>query len=196
MHTINDLLHNADFSYFSREPFRPDYGHFDGPVYRLVKPQGFISFLGWMMQSMWYYSPRDTVRTADFPGLNSFTQNLNSIIDLAEKDHVSVVLITQPNLYKEQLSEEEQNALYMVRFEAIGPDRQWGAATAYEGFKQYRKAMKSIARKRHVPLVDLEPEIPKDLQFFKDDVHYKDPAFDKVAEVVADQLIRQINFRK
>ena len=37
MEAINDLLHNADFSKFSFGPFRPDYGHFHGPVYRLIR---------------------------------------------------------------------------------------------------------------------------------------------------------------
>ena len=45
MHTINDLLHNADFSYFSHGSFREDYGHFYGPVNRIIRRKGIEEFL-------------------------------------------------------------------------------------------------------------------------------------------------------
>lgn len=195
MHTINDLLNNADFSYFSRGPFRRDYGNFDGPIYRLVRPQGFFAFMGWMIKSMWYHAPRDTVRTTNFPGLVSFKQNLNSFFDLAAIDNVPVMLMTQPNLYKEALSPEEQDVLYMLRFEAIGPQKQWDVSTVYEGMNQYREAVLSVARERHASIIDLDSQIPKTLDYFYDDVHYTDAAFDKVAGIIADELIKQLNLR-
>lgn len=195
MHTINDLLNNADFSYFSRGPFRPDYGNFDGPIYRLVRPQGFFTFMGWMIKSMWYHESRDTIRTNTFPGLVSFRQNLNTLFDLAEIDQVPLVLMTQPNLYKDHLSPEEREVLYMLRFEAIGPEKQWDVSTAFEGMKQYRQAVLDIARKRHLSQIDLDQQIPKTLEYFKDDVHYTDTAFDRVAGIIAAALIDQLDLK-
>ncbi|MBN2105453.1 SGNH/GDSL hydrolase family protein [bacterium] len=194
MHTINDLLHNADFSYLSRGSFQRDYGHFDGPLHRLIRPKGCISLLWAMIRSMWYHTPRDTVYMSEFPGLASFRQNLNSLVDLAETDHVPVILMTQPNLYKAVLSEAELHTLYMLRFEAVGPEKQWHASTVRNGFQQYRHAIQSLAHERKTPWIDLESEIPKTLAYFKDDVHYTDKAFDMVAEVVTDGLIRYLDF--
>jgi len=193
MHTINDLLHNADFSYLSRTRFRKDYGHFDGPLHRLIRSKGFCAFFCGMIRSMWYHVPRDTVDISAFPGLDSFHDNLHSLIDLAEKDRVPVILITQPNLYKPSLCEKERKALYMLRFEAIGPDKQWHVSTAINGFQQYSNSLKSVARERQIPLIDLESQIPKTLEYFKDDVHYTDAAFDKVAETVTEGLIRHLH---
>lgn len=195
MHTINDLLHNADFCYFSHGAFREDYGHFDGPLTRLVHRQNFYRFVSSMIRSMWYYHPREIVSTDRFPGLKSFERNLNTLADLAALDQVPLILMTQPNLYKASLSEKEKNALYMLKSEAIGPDKQWSESTALAGFEQYSRSVRSLAATRHLMLIDLESEIPKSLDYFTDDVHYTDLAFDRVAEIVTDQLIRQY-FRK
>ncbi|MBN1780993.1 SGNH/GDSL hydrolase family protein [bacterium] len=196
MHTINDLLHNADFSYFSHGPYRRDYGHFDGPVHRIVQPQGFFTFLGWMTRSMWYHGPRDTIYTDEFPGVVSFHQNLSTLLDLTETDHVPVVLMTQPNLYKENMTAEEMETLYMLRFEAIGPDQIWDVRTAAGGFSQYRKTVLSFESSRHVPVIDLENTVPKTLDCFTDDVHYTDCAFDRIGESVARELIEQLHLKK
>jgi lysophospholipase L1-like esterase len=196
MHTINDLLQNADFSYFSRGAFRRDYGHFDGAVYRLVRPHSFLSFLRWMVSSMWNHKPREIIDTDFFPGRTSFEQNLGSLIDLTEKDHVKTILMTQPNLYKPDLNERELNTLYMLRFEAIGPVKHWSASTVRNGFLQYRESIRSIAALRHVACIDLEPRIPKSLEYFTDDVHYTDKAFDAVAEAVADGIIKSVSLQR
>ena len=45
MQSVNDLLHNADFSYFSRGPFRQDYGHFNGPVNRTIDRRSLARYL-------------------------------------------------------------------------------------------------------------------------------------------------------
>ena len=189
MHTINDLLHNADFSYFSHGPFRQDYGHFDGPLTRMVRQQNFYRFVSSMIRSMWYHHPREIVETDWFPGIQSFERNLNTLADLAAIDQIPLILMTQPYLYKASLSEEEIKALYMLKFEAIGPDKRWSTSTVLSGFQQYSQSVRSLAGKRRLILIDLETTIPKSLDYLKDDVHYTDPAFDKVAETIADQLI-------
>jgi lysophospholipase L1-like esterase len=195
MHTLNDLLQNADFCYFSRGSFRGDYGHFDGPVHRLVQSQGFFAFLCSVTHSMWYHIPRDTVRSTQFPGLDSFVRNLNTLADLTEKDGIPLVLMTQPNLYKETLTEKEHKALYMLRFEAIGPDKQWDSETVREGFRQYTEAIITVSEKRHLKLIDLEKSIPKNLEYFEDDVHYTDLAFEKIAEIISQSLIEQLQLK-
>jgi lysophospholipase L1-like esterase len=189
MHTINDLLHNADFCYFSRGPFREDYGHFTGPVSRVIDRQGFAAFLWKTAAGLWHHKPRAIISQQEFPGLIPFERNLNAIIDWAEKDGTAVVLLTQPNLYKSGMTGEEKKSLYMLNTEAVGPSFQWSAETVFLGFTLYREAVERVARERSVPLIDVEKEIPKSLAYFTDDVHYTMEAFDRVAECVASGLI-------
>jgi len=190
MHAINDLLQNADFSYFSRGPFRPDYGHFYGPLKNLIARRGLFDSASEMLRDFWYAKPRQVVDQTDFPGLAPFRRNIDALIDLAEADDVQVVLMTQPNLLKESFSPEEKAVFHMINAEAIGRDKRWSVATVFRGMKAYNDALREIARRRNVPLIDLEPLIPKTLEYFQDEVHYRKKTFDIIGSAVAAELIR------
>jgi hypothetical protein len=191
METVNDLLVNADFSYFSGGPFRGDYGHFYGPLTRIFSHKRMLPAAAEFLGHYWYFKPRTVVEQDTFPGLASFRRNLNTLIDLAQKDGTRVVFMTQPNLYSDSISPEARRALFMLNQEAVGPDRQWSYQTALNGFRRYRNALIETAAGRNVLLIDLESRVPKTLEFFYDDVHYNNKAFDLVARTVSDGLIAQ-----
>jgi hypothetical protein len=190
MHTINDLLHNADFSYLSHGPFREDYGHFYGPVNRIVTNRSLPDAALEMFGHFWYFKRRLVVDQTDFPGLVPFERNLNTLIDLVKLDGSGMILMTQPSLYRKDLSDLEKQALEMLRFEAIGPDSEWSFETPLRGFKVYGDAVRRIAMERNVQLIDLDKAVPKDLDHFRDDVHYQDGSFDLVADKVSEGILK------
>jgi lysophospholipase L1-like esterase len=185
MHVINDVLHNADFSYFSRGPFRDDYGHFYGPLQRLSRPESFPRHIAGLFAAVWYHRPRIEMESHDFPGLKPFDRNLRTLIALARMDETVVVLMTEPNLYRESMPAAERSLLHLVEREAVGPDRRWSFATAHRAMLAYNDAVRRIAREENVALIDLDAMVAKTPEYFKDDVHYRDPAFDVVAAGVA-----------
>jgi lysophospholipase L1-like esterase len=189
MHTINDLLHNADFCYFSSGPFRQDYGHFYGPVSRIIRRPSLTEFAWKKFRALWYHKPRTVIEQEVFPGEKAFRRNLETLIDLAEKDRTRVVLVTQPSLYVERPTAEVLEVLYMLNFEAVGPDSRWSYQSAYHGFRRYADIVQDIAKNRGALLIDLEKRIPKTLEYFWDDVHYQDQTFEVIAEHVAERLI-------
>jgi hypothetical protein len=191
METVNDLLVNADFSYFSGGPFREDYGHFYGPMTRIFNHRGILPATAEFLGHYWYFKPRTEVDQDTFPGLPSFRRNLNTLIDLAQKDGTRVVLMTQPNLYSDSISPEAKRSLRMLNQEAVGPGKQWSYQTALNGFRQYRNAVIETAAGRNVVLIDLESRIPRTLEFFYDDVHYQNKSFDIIARTVSEELIAQ-----
>lgn len=190
MHTINDLLHNADFCYFSFGEFREDYRHFYGPLSRVLTRPTLLGTVWDFIGMFWYHTPREVVEQTDFPGLEPFKRYLNTLIDLAQTDGVTVLLMTQPNLYHDGVTEKEKSRLVMLNSEAVGEDKRWSYRTAITGFQKYTEAVKQVAAERNVMLVDLEQIVPKTLEFFDDDVHYRDTAFDLVAETVASEILR------
>ncbi len=190
MHAINDLLHNADFSYFSNGKFREDYGHFYGPVNRLIKRETFIGSMSSKISFFRNHQDRQIIEARQFPGLEPFNRNLNTIIDIAEKDSTRIFLMTQPFLFRDDYTPEEAEAFYMINMEAIGEDKKWDVESGLFGMRMYDDTVRKIAMDRGIPLIDLEPQVPKTLEYFDDDVHYADPAFDKVANYVASELIR------
>jgi hypothetical protein len=188
MHAINDLLHNADFSYFSEKSFRNDYGHFYGPVTYLVQKRGLLDAFLIKIGHLWYHTPRKVIEQYNFSGLVPFQRNLNTIIDLAKMSGTKVVLMTQPNLYKKKMSDSEKAACYMANHEALGPKQRWSIATAARGMARYNEATRNIALKKGVHLIDLEKKVPKTLDYFSDDVHYTEKTFELIAKVLADEL--------
>ncbi|MGD9971961.1 MAG: SGNH/GDSL hydrolase family protein [Desulfatirhabdiaceae bacterium] len=190
MEAINDLLHNADFSYLSFRPFRPDYGHFYGPMKRIMTQKTLEAALIAKLPGLWRHTPRQILDQTDFPGLASFQQNINTLIDLAILDSTAVMMMTQPNLYKDVMTDQEIESLEMLHYEAIGERYQWSLKNAGRGMSEYNDLIRKIAADRNAALIDLEKEIPKTLEYFYDDVHYRDIAFDRVASTVANGIER------
>jgi hypothetical protein len=123
-----------------------------------------------------------------FPGLASYERNIRALITLARADGTMVVLMTQPNLYKEVMSEEEMRVLGMLNTEAIGHGKKWSYGTALSGFRQYNQRMREIAFSEKAPLIDLEKAVPKSLDYFYDDVHYTARAYDLICAFLSEQL--------
>lgn len=191
MHAVNDLLNNADFSYFSHQAFRNDYGHFYGPVNRIVVSQELMGFMKEFIGYLWYYRPRSIIDTDFFPGLVPYKQNLTHLIQLASANGTQVVLMTQPSLYQPRIAIPVQKVLYMLNNEAIGPDKKWSYCTAFRGMNQYNQTARDLARDFELPLVELEKAIPKTLDYFYDDVHYRTQTYDIIAETIAQKLLEK-----
>lgn len=188
MHAVNDLLVNADFCYYSFGRFAPDYRHFLGAAYRLIERPTLWETVASVWRKMWYFPPREVIDTDEFPGLASFDRNLRTLITLARADSVQVVLLTQPHLFKETMTPEEDAALVMLHVEAVGPDKEWHRSTGLRGMQQYNDTVRRVAREEQVPLIDLEQAIPKTLEYLSDDVHYREQTYDLIAEFLAAEL--------
>ena len=190
MHNINDLLQNADFSYLSNGPFRNDYGHFYGPSSNILKRSGLFGYLWTKVTPMWYHKDRKIFDQDTFPGLVPFTRNINMLIDQATMDSTKVILLTQPNIYSENMDEKVKRVCAMIKFEAVGEDKQWGYKTAYIGMKQYNERIKAIADNRKVYFIDLEKQVPKTLTYFYDEVHYNDTTFNLITRTLINEIVR------
>lgn len=190
MQAVNDVLVNADFSFLSHDSFRGDYGHFYGAVNRLIDRENLFGFARETISGLWYFTPREVVDTDVFPGLVSFERNINTLIDLATIDGTRVVLMTEPHLYKEQNSQEEQKVLHLTNYETIGRNKRWSIATARRGMEAYNRKVEEIAEKRHVGFIDLDQAVPRTLEYFYDEVHYRTGAYDLVAAAVAEGVLK------
>jgi len=188
MESVNDLLQNADFSYFSHGVFREDYGHFYGPVNRIIDRRSLWRYLRDVVSGLWYAKSRRVINTDTFPGLAAYRRNINTIIELAGHDSARVVLMTEPYLNKRVMSPEELSAVGMLRAEAINDSLVWSSETMLNGLEQYNDALRSLVDHDHVLLIDLEKEVPKSLTYFRDEVHYRDTTYGIIASFVAKKL--------
>lgn len=192
MHSVNDLMQNADFSHLSFGEFREDYSHFYGPIYRLINRNTLPGVLWTTFRSVWYHRPREQINTDTFPGLTPFTRNLSNLIELAQTDQIPILLLTQPYLENENMTPQEEASLTMLRFEAVGHGKQWSLQTAISGLTQYNQAVRNLAAEKGVPLIDVEKAMPKQHTYLWDDVHYTPKGFDLVADTIARDIQSQI----
>ncbi|MDF1660392.1 MAG: hypothetical protein P1V97_01370, partial [Planctomycetota bacterium] len=120
-HGINDLVRSFSPETLARGPFRSDYGHYYGPVSRLILgrynafdfPHPYV--VGWLAEDLLYsdlYQPEPT-KIEVFPSLKSFERNLKSLITILKADKVKLVLATQSSFYKEDMKPEESAFLWM-----------------------------------------------------------------------------------
>ncbi len=189
MQSVNDVLQNADFSYISHDAFRSDYGHFYGPVNRIIDRKGLLEFIAEMIGGLWGHTPRKLIVTKDFPGLPGYERNVRTLAELAKNDGTRLVFMSEPYLFKEQMTAEEQASLVLTNYEGLGRDRQWGPATGKYGMDTYNNKLKQIARDIGASFIDLEAAVPKTLEYFYDEVHYRVATFDLVASQVAKGLL-------
>ena len=129
------------------------------------------------------------IDTTEFSGLKAFERNLNILITLAQEDRTKIILMTQPNIYKDQMTEQEIGTLGMLNGEAVGNGKRWTYKTALSGFRQYNDKIRKIASTRvGVYLIDLELIVPKSLEFFTDDVHYNSKTHDLISPFISEEL--------
>lgn len=188
MQSINDVLQNADFSYFSHGIFRDDYGHFYGPINRIIDRRSLWRYLRDVVSGLWYVTPRKMLTTDHFPGLEAYVRNIATIIELAKHDSTKVVLMTEPYLIKKEMLQEERSAIGMTKVEAINDTLVWSSETILNGMEQYNKALETLAHQNDLLLIDLEKEVPKSLTYFRDEVHYRDTTFSIIAPFIANKL--------
>ncbi|MCL6494211.1 MAG: SGNH/GDSL hydrolase family protein [Ignavibacterium sp.] len=195
MHNINDLLINADFSRFSNGNFREDYGHFLGPEALMIKYGSLAEFIFNNLKLLWYRPEPVDIRTDKYPGLVSFRNNLKTLTELARNSDTKIILMTQPNIYKEKMKSEELRSLTMLNKEAIGDGVRWTYETAFAGIKKYNDTIRELSSELNIPLIDLEKIVPKSLEYFYDDVHYTDKTYDLISSYISDELMKVIRQR-
>ena len=188
MHAINYLAANADHSYYVNGPFRADYGHLYAAMSRLARTRSLFDLTIDVISHLFYWRPRDLIETDKFPGLDVFAEYYRRLVQLARLDGSEVVIITQPFLYKESMSEAELSVVYMDKYNGAGPDYRWSVNTALSGMNQYVASVREIAEKEEVTLIDLEANVPKTIDYLYDDCHYTEKGARLVADIVSNGL--------
>jgi hypothetical protein len=198
MHAFNDIFQTSEGKLTSGN-FRGDYGHFFGALGLRVNPTDQLAeyvqrlFINNWFARTWYSDlfPREAAPKKSqvdlYRALPHFRRNLCELIRRAQDDGAQVVLLTQPSLYRNRMSQEEREKLfydYYYRDYALIPSIQAQSA-AMDAFNQ---ATREAAKTCGAFLIDLEQYIPKELEYMYDDVHYTVRGADQVAREVLNGL--------
>ena len=112
--------------------------------------------------------------------LTAFTGALDRILAVARKENVRLVLCTQPALYKNSMPDNEKRLLWMMG--------NYTPASKRRKMDKINESLRTFARSRQVPLVDLDRILPRSTDVFYDDCHFNVNG----ARLVADHVFRAI----
>jgi hypothetical protein len=195
MHAFNDIYQSSEGRLTSGR-YRDDYGHFFGAMGRRVNPVDHVNgALGrhlrdsWLSR-VWFSDFRKSLAEEPRPkvdllrALPSFRRNLSNIVRRARDDGAAVAVLSQPFIYREQMSLQEQGSIFYSHYYADyaqvpGIEEQKHAMHAFNA------ASREVALAHGAIFVDLEAMIPKSIDMMYDDVHHTAAGARAVAEAIA-----------
>ncbi len=116
--------------------------------------------------------------------LGEYRANLRAIAREARARGARPVLITQPALWRADLSPEEEALLWF----GWAPDGFYTAAALAEGMDRYNRALLEVCELDDLDCVDLAARVPRRPAMFIDDVHFSEAGARRVAEVLDEAL--------
>jgi adenosyl cobinamide kinase/adenosyl cobinamide phosphate guanylyltransferase len=139
------------------------------------------------------------VREADFGldryvSLDDYPRHYRHLIQDLKRDHVVVVLASQPMLLKDVMSADERAVLQFGKVFFKTPINRFESRYASPGsLKRALDAInavtRDVAQQEGVTFVDLASRIPRDLAHFTDEVHFTERGAREVAEIIAATLV-------
>jgi lysophospholipase L1-like esterase len=125
-------------------------------------------------------------------GLAVYERNLDAIVDAARAADRRLIFLTQPTLWKDGLTPEEQASLWMggPRFDRLAPGAEFYSVRALaDGMARYNEILLRVCGTRAVECIDLAGQLPREGALFWDDAHYTVEGSRRVAQIVADYLL-------
>ncbi len=123
--------------------------------------------------------------------LATYRKNLETFVDALRAQKVRVVLLTQPTLWRADLTDAEQKLLWMggkgdfMRHHDVP---YFTPRALAEGMLAFNETMLAVCKERGVECVDLAAMIPKTADYFYDDCHFGFRVSEKIADIVADAV--------
>jgi lysophospholipase L1-like esterase len=128
-----------------------------------------------------------------------FCDAVDSLVSYTIGLGVATIVLGQPVLWSDHMSREELNRLWIPVSTPAGPVRPSGRWLQKE-MTRYNNAQKEIARRHGATFVDLDPLVPKTVEYYFDDCHFTDAGSrllgTLLTPVVAAEVDRRVAKRK
>jgi len=115
--------------------------------------------------------------------LKDYERNLNRVINLSKEKNSTLIFLTQPYLWKENMTQEEDASLWMTNdFEEI----YYPTETMIYSMEVFNKRLLTVCENnKNIYCIDLEKDVPKTLDYMYDDMHFNENGADFVAEKIS-----------
>ena len=123
--------------------------------------------------------------------LEEYERNLTSIVETAAADSVRLVLLSQPMIWRSDMSEAELRRLWLGGLGDFmsGPGHAYYTPAALdEAMTRYNERLAEVCVRHRLECFDLAEVIPRDTLIYYDDAHYTEHGAREVARAVATYL--------
>jgi lysophospholipase L1-like esterase len=124
-------------------------------------------------------------------GLSEYAGVLNRTVDVARARGLRLILLTQPALWRADLSPREDSLLWsggVGEYQREGGHPYYSAPALEQGLMAYNRVLLDVCERRGVECIDLASKLPKDLTVFYDDAHFNEAGARTVADIVVAYL--------
>jgi lysophospholipase L1-like esterase len=126
------------------------------------------------------YPPRE--RTWENLDLSGFERSLRALWDACGQHGATLILCTQPSIYREDLKPEELRLLWMLG--------NYTPASKRRRLDRINDKTREVAKQLGLKVVDLDRELPRTTEVFYDDCHFNVEGARRVAELIFEQCFR------
>lgn len=112
--------------------------------------------------------------------LSQYRTNLLRIIETGRQRGLRMLFLTQPTLYRSDLSPYEEGLLW----QHIDSRSAYSAGALAEMIAAYNKTLQDVCSREQIPCLDLAALLPKDTSVFYDDCHFNLSGSAQVADVL------------
>lgn len=215
---VNDLLYGTTSRYdplrranYRKSLYSPGYQEsVRSSLGKILKRSHFLTLLKWRLWNRIFPPDAEKYKTvldqydawrkerrerpftsiSESQSLDDFLKYLKEIIFVSQGHGVRLILMTEPSVYQENLPAEIDEKLWMGWRGAgnrsihvnLSPD------FLLRGMNRFNNAVRELSRQYGVELIDLEKEIPKNLQYFYDDVHLTPAGGERAGDVISGYL--------
>jgi lysophospholipase L1-like esterase len=115
--------------------------------------------------------------------LDDYEKILERVIDLSDEGNSTLIFMTQPYLYKENMTSEEDASLWMTY--DFG-DVYYPTETMIYSMEEFNKKTLEVCKKHNdIFCIDLEKKVPKTFDYMYDDMHFNENGASFVAEEIS-----------
>ncbi len=120
----------------------------------------------------------------EIPDLNApledYENNLKRIINVTREKNITLLFATQPYLWKENMTKEEDLSLWMT---TDFNGNYYPIKTMIVSMNAFNRKLLEVCKKnKDVKCMDLDKSVPKTLDYFYDDMHFNEEGASLVAE--------------
>ena len=125
-------------------------------------------------------------------GLRAYKNRLNEIVDLTQAKRVRLILLTQPSIWRDDLPEEVERRLWVggpLLNQSQENGEYFSVRALGEAMAAFNHTLLGVCRARNLECIDVSAGLPKDGEFFWDDIHYTERGSRRLAKIVARHLL-------